>query len=143
MAQPRYNNPKAASRKRRVYLAFCDGGVANAKLVGRECGILPSTLSGWFSEFRRREPSLRLPARNRPKKGPNANTELRIMELAYRLGGLAMARDVGVTIKLRPETIDYYAKVIEADSKLNETPSSATGRSDDGAVIDRSVLRDR
>lgn len=108
----RYDDPRAQTAKSLVYRAFLEGGADKARVVARKCNIKQSTLRTWLSVFKRSAPYQR-PSRPRAKRRPNRQTGLRIMRLAYIRGGLTMAMNVGVAIKLRPTTINLYAKLIE------------------------------
>jgi transposase-like protein len=112
----RYDDPRARTAKSLVYRAFLESGVDKARVVARKCNIKPTSLNTWLSQFRKQHSKPTRSRRLQANRGPNAQSGLRIMQLAYRRGGLMMAKNVGAVIKLRPTTIHQYAKLIEGAS---------------------------
>jgi len=114
----RYDDPKAKTRKRAVYLAYVNGGADVAIELAASLGLAPNTGYGWVCEFKRagrpqgqstvaRKASRKKSGR-RPFTDPSAKSGKAILYAAYLKGGELEAFRVSRRLTLRSPTIAAY-----------------------------------
>jgi hypothetical protein len=106
----RYDNPKATSRKRLVYLAFQRGGAAEALDIAADLDIERTTCARWVSEFYHRDAKAAARRARANYLNPASTSIKREMYLAFLQGGPSAVVLIGRKRNVSVATISRYIK---------------------------------